>query len=170
MKTKIDNTFKFLKKLDNFSKVILIVLTVGAIFFVYQNFIPGSKGSSPSNVVKLRNPSTFKLNVASYSFNSGFRERLIIDDTLIIKLSTDLDREAFDKLVFEIKPKDDIKVEYFDERTIKVRFANKMQLNNNSNSFLILLNDELVYSIVFNNTTYTESYLENLNDGPVITE
>jgi len=170
MKTKIDNTFKFLKKLDNFSKVILIVLTVGAIFFVYQNFIPGSKGSSPSNVVKLRNPSAFKLNVASYSFNSGFRERLIIDDTLIIKLSTDLDREAFDKLVFEIKPKDDIKVEYFDERTIKVRFANKMQLNNNSNSFLILLNDELVYSIVFNNTTYTESYLENLNDGPVITE
>ncbi len=170
MKTKIDNTFKFLKKLDNFSKVILIVLTVGSIFFVYQNFIPGSKGPSLSSAIKLRNPSTFKLNVASYSFNSGFRERLIIDDTLIIKLSTNLDREAFEQLVFEIKPKDDIKVEYFDERTIKVRFANKMQLNNNSNSFLILLNDELVYSIVFNNTTYTESYLENLNDGPVITE
>lgn len=164
------NILTIIKKLDNFSKVILSLLLLGGLFYLYQNFVPGNKFSAPSNTVKLRNPSSFKLNVSDYSFGSGFKERLLIDDLLVISLNRDLDQETFNKLVFEINPKDDIKVEYVDSRTIKIYFKNKMQLNNNVNTFLVLLNDELVYSIVFSNTTYDQDYFDQLNQIKVQAE
>ena len=170
MKNKINDTLKILNKLDTVSKVILATFILGIGFFIYQNFVPGNKFAKPVNTIKLRNPSSFKLNVQDYSFGAGFKERLLIDDLLVITLSKDLDKEVFDKLVFEIQPKDDISVEYFNANTIKIHFKNKMQLNNNVNTILVLLNDELVYSLVFSNTTYDQSYFDQLNQIKVQAE
>lgn len=153
------------KPIDRFSKISLFLIFITVIIIVVS-FFNKEKSISPVET-RMRQLSSYRLNVADYSFGNGFKERLLIDDVLIIKLRTPLEKEMFDKFSFEINPSDDIVPEYKDEKTIYIYFKNKMKLNNDVYTIHVLLNNEIVYTLSFNNTTYDEKFFQNLNRGRV---
>lgn len=155
-------------KVDSFSKLSLFLIFI-TLVIILVNFFTKESAVSPVEQ-KMRALSSYKLNVIDYSFGNGFKERLLLDDVLIIKLGTSIQKDFFDKLVFEINPTDDITAEFVDEKTIHINFKNKMKLNNNTNTIHVLLNNEIVYTLSFSNTTYDEKFFQNLNRGRVSSE
>lgn len=153
------NTFK---KLDNFSKLIIISVVIILIYLFYGqiNLRFFQTESKPSAFSRIQ--SDFDLSVESWEFGAGFRERLLIDDYLEIKLKKPITEDSFKALTFEIKPQDEIKTELFNSKTIRITFKNKMKLNNDVYTILILKDSKLVYKIVFNNTTYNEEFFKSL--------
>lgn len=153
-------------RLDPFSKIILIlILTIIAALTIegVTKFNPNGKKAT------LRQFSTtYKLEVEDYYFNSGFKSRLAMDNTLIIKLLNSLSKEEFRTLSFEISPSDSIRSEYIDDKTIKIYFDNKMPQNENKNTLLIIKNEEIVNAIVFSNTNFDENYYKGLNELKVV--
>lgn len=168
MKTinKIKEIFSLFLKLDPFSKLIILMLLIVISTLTYESL---TKNNNISKVQKLRQFSkTEKLGLSDYYFNSGFKSRLIMDNTLILKLKEPMSREDYEKLSFEISPKDAIRPEYFDEMTIKIYFDKKMELNERKNTILVLKNNEIILSIDFSNTNFDEDYYRGLNELRVV--
>lgn len=167
-KTKNLNLTESVNKVDRFSKLSLLLIFI-TLVIILVNFFNKERSVSPVEK-KMRALSSYKLNVIDYAFGNGFKERLLIDDVLIIKLGTPIQKDFFDKLTFEINPSDTIVPEFIDERTININFKNKMKLNNDTYTIHILFNNEIVYTLSFNNTTYDEKFFQNLNRGRVSSE
>ena len=161
---------KFFKKLDLTSKLIISGLLIVICIVIFQQYSVVKQIAVNSNGTVLREPSDFNLGVADWNFGNGFKERLLVDDTMLIYLKAPITKENFEKLVFELNPKDEISVELSDPKTIRIKYKNLMKLNKNLNTLLILLDNKLVYTITYSNTTYDEKFFQELNNSRVSSE
>jgi hypothetical protein len=152
--------FDKLKKIDMFSKFLLLLI-IFVIFYITYFFLTDFSKNSPKNEL-VEVSSKKSISLSDYFFEHYQTNRLANDMKLFIKINEKITQEDLKNFEFRVIPKQEIQASLISESLIEIQFKEKSPTDLKENILFVLENGKQLFRISYKNLTIEDSKADEI--------
>lgn len=152
--------FDKLKKIDMFSKFLLLLI-IFVIFYITYFFLTDFSKNSPKNEL-VEVSSKKSISLSDYFFEHYQTNRLANDMKLFIKINEKITQEDLQNFEFRVIPKQEIQASLISESLIEIQFKEKSPTDLKENILFVLENGKQLFRISYKNLTIEDSKADEI--------
>lgn len=152
--------FDKVKKIDMFSKFLLLLI-IFVIFYITYFFLTDFSKNSPKNEL-VEVSSKKSISLSDYFFEHYQTNRLANDMKLFIKINEKITQEDLQNFEFRVIPKQEIQASLISESLIEIQFKEKSPTDLKENILFVLENGKQLFRISYKNLTIEDSKADEI--------